>query len=582
MKLNALAVLLLSTNLYAVNLTFSTYLGGTGDDYSYGIDIDSTNSVYVSGTTNSTNFPTTTGLIAGTLPNVFVTKLDSLAENLVYSSQLGGIGIDISNGVKVDSGFAYISGETESDDFPTTSGVFGETYYGGTEAFAVKLSQDGSFLVYSTYLGGTSASSPDFSRQLEVKDGFSFVVGDAGSFGFPVTAGAFDEQHETGGSDVFITKLSLDATALEFSTFLGGGSEDSGFEIAVFDDSTSVVTGRTESNNFPTTSSAFDTTYNGSDDSFVTRLNSDGTALVFSNYLGSTSLDYSFSIAKGLNNSTLISGRTQSLGFPTTPGAYDQNLTGINLTDGFVTKMNADGGSLAFSTYLGGFGEDWGAGIKVDTSGSVYITGKTTSVNFPVTSNAYDNTFNDNNFVGKDAFVTKLSSEGDGLLYSSFFGGATNDGEFAEDIKITAGGTVFITGVTTSSDLPITQTAFNTSLNDLEDAFVARFDSLEVVSTKSETNKPQTFSLSQNYPNPFNPTTTINYELEIANHEFGKLAIFNILGEEVKEFKLTESKGSVTWNGTDSFGKQVSSGTYFYKILTSNNESEVRKMTFLK
>jgi hypothetical protein len=383
-------------------LDYSTFLGGSGSDFGSDIAVRGDNA-YVTGGTSSADYPTTPGAFDRTLnasQDAFVTKLNASGSALVYSTFLGGTDEDAGRGIAVDTrGRAYVTGLTRSSDCPTTPGAFDRTLGGVFDAFVTKLRASGSALAYSTFLGGGDPTSggTDEGLGIAVRDGNAYVTGFTRSSDFPTTPGAFDTTRN--GEDAFVTKLKASGSALAYSTFLGGTSFDQGLGIAVREGE-AYVTGSTSSADFPTTPGAFDTTLNGPADAFVTKLNRSGSALVYSTFLGGTSFgDQGLGIAVR-DDRAYVTGGTNSSDFPTTPGAFDRTLGGVR--DAFVTKLNATGSALAYSTFLGGTGEDEGSDIAV-LDGRAYVTGFTQSSDFPTTPGAFDTTNS-----GADAFVTKL------------------------------------------------------------------------------------------------------------------------------------------------------------------------------
>jgi hypothetical protein len=385
-------------------LVYSTYLGGSGLEQGHGIALDAANAAYVTGVTTSSNFPTTGGAI-DTIHNggddAFVTKLDAAGSALAYSTFLGGTGTDQGWGIAVDATGASVTG-LASAGFPTTVGAFDPTHNGGNDAFVSKLNPAGSALLYSTFLGG-NGSEQGYGIAVEATGAYVTGLTNSSSSltGFPTTVGAFDTSHN-GGNDAFVSKLNPAGSALLYSTFLGGGSNDQGRGIAV-DATSASVTGVTASSGFPTTTGAYDTGYNTGDDAFVTKLNTTGSMLVYSTFLGGSGNETGLGIAVDAGGAS-VTGQTNSANFPTTSGAYDTSHNGND--DVFVSKLNAAGSMLAYSTYLGGGNIDRGMGIAVDSSG-MYVTGLTLSSNFPTTMGAYDTSFNGG---AQDAFVSKLSA----------------------------------------------------------------------------------------------------------------------------------------------------------------------------
>jgi hypothetical protein len=402
-------------------LDYSTFIGGNGVDRGEGIAVDGEGRAYVTGYTESADFPTTPGAFDtthnGGVRDAFVTKFNARGSAIAYSTLLGGTNDDRGHGIAVDGmGNAYVTGGTGSLEFPTTTGAFDATHNAGVEAFVTKLNASGSALIFSTYLGGTEF---DQGMGIAVREGRAYVTGETASFDssssdFPTTPGAFDTSFNGGdinGGDVFVTKLNAAGSALAYSTFLGGTKVDQGWGIAVDGEGRAHVTGQTasfdsSSSDFPTTPGAFDTSFNGVRDAFVTKLNSSGSALIFSTFLGGTNGAGGLGIAVR-EGRAYVTGETSSTDFPTTPGAFDTSFNGNG--DVFVTKLNAAGSRLAYSTFLGGTNQDFGSalagmGIAVDGEGRAYVTGSTNSADFPTTPGAFDTSYNGI----EDAFVTKL------------------------------------------------------------------------------------------------------------------------------------------------------------------------------
>jgi len=454
----------------ASDLFYAAFLGGSDYDLGHAVAVDATGAAYVTGSTDSSNFPDTPGAFETTHSgsnDAFVTKVAPDGSHLAYSTFLGGSGPDTGYGIAVgDTGAAYVTGITDSSDFPDTPGAFETTHSGGSDAFVAKLSADGSDLVYSTYLGG---SSDDQANDVALDGtGYAYVTGDTGSSDFPTTSGAFDEDFNSspGNWDAFVTKVEPDGSGLTYSTFLGGSIRQSGQGIAVDTAGAAYVTGYTYSTNFPTTSGAFDQTHNGSEDVFFTKVKPDGSSLDSSTYIGGGECDWANDIAIGDTGHAYITGRTGSTSFPTTSGAFDQTHNGSE--DVFVTKVKSDGSTLIYSTFVGDSDSDEGKSIAVDSTGTAYVTGSTSSSNFPTTANAYDRTYNSNT----DVFVTKVGPNGSTLAYSTFLGGS--DVESGQGIAVNITGDAYVTGLTFSSGFPTTLGAFDTTFNGVRDAFVVK------------------------------------------------------------------------------------------------------------
>jgi hypothetical protein len=377
--------------------------------------VDQNGNAYVTGNTTSPDFPTTPGAFQTAFAGIgdaFVTKLNRRGTGLVYSTYLGSSsGFAVGFGIAIDeAGNAYVTGPTNSPNFPTTPGAFQPAFGGGfSDTFVTKLNRGGTALIYSTYLGG---SSFDPSRSIAVDEaGNAYVTGPTGSPDFPTTPGAFQIAFAGGDADVFVTKLNRSGTGLVYSTYLGGSGFDFVYSngIAVDEKGNAYVAGLTDSLNFPTTPGALQPANASAEDAFVTKLNRRGTALIYSTYLGGSGSDGGIGgIAVDETGSAYVTGYTDSPNFPTTPGTFQPANAG-GVEDAFVTKLNRRGTALIYSSYLGGSGDDFGNGIAVDQDGNAYVTGQTDSPNFPTTPGA----FQPANAGSQDAFVAKIGHDND-------------------------------------------------------------------------------------------------------------------------------------------------------------------------
>lgn len=389
-------------------LIYSTYLGGSANDYLYGVAVDSAGSAYLNGSTRSLNFPTTPGVfdaVPDSALDAFVVKLSTSGSSLAYSTFLGGSASDEAFSIAIDGvGNAYVTGATTSLNFPTTAGVidvsFNSTLTSDEDAFAAKLNATGSALTYSTYLGG---SQRDAGTGIVVDVlGNAYLVGSTLSSNFPRTFGAFDTT-QNGSFDLFVLKLNSTASGFYYSTFVGGSVDELGNGIAIDAAGYAYVTGCTYSSNYPTTAAAFDRVFNGPLDAFVTKLNQSGTGLVYSTYLGGTGVDIGLGIAVDNTGQAYMIGHSYSTTYPTTFGALDTSQNGG--TDVVVTKLNVAGSGLLYSTFFGGSADDEGNCIVTDGAGNVYVGGRTQSTNFPTTPGAFSTAHNGGS---TDGFVTKF------------------------------------------------------------------------------------------------------------------------------------------------------------------------------
>jgi len=413
----------LSTN---GTLIYSTYLSGSGSDRGIAIAVDTSGNAYVTGNTDSTDFPAPSIVPRSGGVDAFVVKLSTTGGRL-YGTYLGGSADDYGRGIAVDTaGNAYVTGETSSPDFPVTNGTM---YANGPEAFATKLSANG-VRVYSTYLGGSSASG---GNGIAVDTGGNAYVTGV-TFGvFPVTDGST----YSSGVDAFVAKLN-GSGALVYGTYLGGCGYDQANGIAVDAGGNAYVTGATFSADFPVTNRSTIGGNGGATDAFVTKLNGSG-ARVYSSYLGGSNTDMGNGIAVDAGGNAYVTGATFSADFPVTDGS---TLGGPS--DAFVTKFDGSGARV-YGAYLGGSAADEGDAIAVDTSGRAYITGKTAV--FPVTpgSAALRGAY--------DAFVTEIVVAPPIVLSPAMLANGALGTSYSQTITA-SGGTAPYTFAVTSGALP--------------------------------------------------------------------------------------------------------------------------------
>ena len=475
-------------------LVYSTYLGGSASDGGDSISVDDAGNAYVAGYATSLNFPTTAGVVQtvnhaapASASNAFVTKFNAAGTALLYSTYFGGSGRygDTAVAAAIDAdGNIYVTGYTSSLDFPVTPGAFQSVNKaspaGNFTAFVTKLNATGSALLYSTYLGGSGQNTGDGGHAIAIdNNGNAYIGGTTSSPDFPTTAGAFQRVNHAQNprySNAFVTKLNATGTSLLYSTYLGGGNGlngDAADGIAIDSTGSAYVTGSSYCSDFPTTPGAFQRVSVahdiGSSNAFVTKLDPTGASLVYSTFLGgSTNVgDAAASIALDSSNNAYITGYASSTDFPTTLGAFQR----VNRAQGgdfnaFVTKLNATGSALIYSTYLGGSGAtfDRGNAIKVDGSGNAYVAGGAGSTDFPTTPGAFQRVkLTGTSTYTASAFVTQLNANGSALLYSTFLGGSGINGDVANGIALDSRGNVYITGAAYSVDFPLTSGALQST-----------------------------------------------------------------------------------------------------------------------
>lgn len=491
-------------------LTYATYLGGSGGDVANAIAVDSQGSAYITGTTFSLDFPVTSGAydstnkasVAQQGSNVFISKFNPTGTALLYSTYLGGSGSsyygngDIANAIAVDSkGNAYVAGATYSADFPTTAGAFqtvnqAVATQSGT-GFVTKLNSTGSALLYSTFLGGGDAYTDGFPADqvlaIAVDSlGDAFVTGSTVSSAFPVTPGTF--QQVLGNifqqiSNAFVTKLNPAGSGLIYSTYLGGSTKiiggffepgDIGHAIAIDSTGNAYVAGRATSVDFPTTPGAYQTTNAGAtgysnntpytvggSNAFLTKLNPTGTALIYSTFFGGNGDLYSdtpandaaLSLAVDRYGDAFVAGAGNSF------SAFPESPNFIPEASGFVARFTPDGSSLygnPYGYYVDVVGYNSAVtSIAVDLGENAYITGSADSGIFPTTDAVPSQLC--------CAYVAKLNFDGSAFEFSTYLGGAPANSTVAKGLAIDGEGNVYITGSTSSTSLPVTTGAYQST-----------------------------------------------------------------------------------------------------------------------
>lgn len=395
-------------------LVWSTFLGGTDTDAPAAIAVGPNGQVYVAGFTYATDFPTTPGSYSpsfnGGCCDGFITELTPDGGGLVFSTFLGGDSVDEIGAMAVGrDGTIHVTGETMSADFPTTANAYDRQINDdgqelSSDAFVAELAPDGTGLAHSTFLGG---QYNDWGNAIAVGlHGLEYATGFAQSRDFPTTAGAFQPGFGSGNNDAFVSVVSPTGRRLLWSTYLGGGDDDEGDGLAVGPSGSAYVTGSTSSAAFPVTPGAYDTTINSFvfSDAFAVKLSPDGAAETYGTFTGGVDTDVGSAEAVGSNGSASIVGTTYSGDFPTTPGALSSSMGGP--ADAFVIRVSPSGSSLSYGTFLGGTAGVIDAGFALRSLGprALDVVGETHSGDFPVTTGAYDTTFNG----GFDAFIATI------------------------------------------------------------------------------------------------------------------------------------------------------------------------------
>ncbi len=466
----------------ALEIEFSTYFGGSENDYGMGIAVDADKSVYLTGYTFSLNFPTENPYRPDRAGNfdAFITKFSSTGSSLIYSTYLGGSDLDRGLSIAADSAYAaYIVGVTSSIDFPTQN-PYQASNAGDYDAFLVKLSSAGTSLLYSTYLGGSDreCGAAFWEKGKIVLDTSScaYVAGCTWSADFP-TQNPYQADYKGGdsnGGDAFVAKFSSSGSSLLYSTYLGGVGGDRGNDLEIDATQSVYLAGTTGSADFPTLG-PYQTSYAGGNlDSFISKLSPSGSSLLYSTYLGGDLDDYCWAITVDTADNAYLTGYSWSTDFPTVnPYRSSGNPFG---EIAFAAKLSSTGSTLTYSTFLD---SDHGFGIAVDPSGCAYI--------------GSDNT--------NDIIIDKLSSSGSSLLYSEVLGGSSY--EHLNGLVLESTDLIYVTGNTDSSDFPTVNPYQPFYGGGLYDAFVTK-----LVPPPSPT--PEGFKTPTTTPTPeFIPTTTL-------------------------------------------------------------------------
>ncbi|UCE17296.1 MAG: VCBS repeat-containing protein [Gemmatimonadota bacterium] len=466
-------------------LLVATFLGGNGteggDEFWWiWTDMGPDGSVYIAGMTSSQDFPRTPGAYETDFRgnyDIFVSKLEGDLTTLSACAIIGGSGFDRSWDITVDDGGeVYVSGITQSPNYPTTPGAYDGSRAGSSDACVSKLSGDLTTLLSSTYLGGNGYEG----RVKIVLDDHNniFVTGTTDHNSFPTTPGAYDESYNGGSDDFFVSKLDRDLASLLASTFLGGMYHEWWPSITIDEGGNIFVAGSSGSHDFPVSAAAYDPSFNGDHsygqwnlDVFVSKLNNDLTALLASTFLGAD--DYEGCLHLSLDEATnvYVSGHTWDTNFPTTPGVLDEEFSGDEY---FISKLDRDLSALLASTFTtpndAGLGHIWD--MKADGRGNLLCCGTTPSPDFPTTLNGYDVSFNGGT---SEAYLMKLDDDLTALVYSTFLGGSGEEG--ASSMTIDENGDVYVAGYTNSSaDFPLSSGAYDDTYNGgASDCFVAKF-----------------------------------------------------------------------------------------------------------
>lgn len=390
-------------------VVYATYIGVPGGaNYTHDIALDKEGCVYLAGNTTNPDFPVTPGAFQTTFygptdafhGDAFVIKLNPDCSKIIYATFLGGSGKDLCGKIAVDDeGNAYVVGSTSSVDFPVTEGAFDTSFNGGNgdgrdDLFVAKLNPAGNELIYCTYIGGSETELYGYNLLVDEKGSVVFA-GTTASDDFPTTVNAFDRDYnggsgERGKGDAFLVKLNPEGSMLMYASYIGGSGEDCANNIAIDREGYAWIAGETNSPDFPVTSNAWEQRNKGGIDGFFACINLEGGALRYASLLGGKATDSAL-IAVHSSGLIILAGRTESSDFPVT--STPTIIANEGNVDIFITLIDPETNELKSSSLLGGTGHEAVFSLICERD-QLYMVGNTTSADFPVTSNAWDNTFN--------------------------------------------------------------------------------------------------------------------------------------------------------------------------------------------
>jgi hypothetical protein len=540
--------------------------------------------IYVVGATESNNVPVTPGCYQAT-PNggpseTFIFRMDAGLTTLKAATWLGGSGDDVGSGIAVDpSGNICVTGFTTSPDFPTTQGVYDETFNdtgpGDGDAFVSILTPDLDELVASTFLGGSSSERFHVFRIAVNSYGHKFVTGGTLSYNFPTTPNAFMTSAPSGGNCIFLSKLSNNLSSLMASTFTGGYAWNLVTGLILNDEQQPVICGNTAAVGFPVTTGAYDTTLNGDIDGFVSVFSENLSTLEASTFLGGEGTDEIYAITQSSNGSYYVTGKTNSGGFPVTPGCYN-SIFNYGFNDGYISRLNATLTTLEASTYIGG--GDWDEGYDVvsdPVSGAVFLTGFTLSTDYPVTPGVFDPTYNGE----EDYILSRFDALLTTLQASSYIGGDYVD--FAIDLMM-VNDSLMVLGNVASSDFPVSPDAWDTTLNGAYDASLLLIDKeLTGIITTMDPSQEVPDQVSDHLyppsPNPFADHT--NIRIYLTEYESVTIEILGLTGKLITTIfdgKLPSGMHTISWSVPASLHSRMPAGCYILHLQT-DTQSEYLK-----
>jgi hypothetical protein len=451
-------------------VTYSTYFGGDFADYGFGIAADASGDAFIAGATDSDSIPGPAGPTNNSSFDVFVTEINS-SGTLVFTTLFGGSSDDFAGGIAVDATGIYVAGTTSSSDFPASATAAQPTFLGGithgnNDAFAVKLALNGSAIVWGSFIGGTDSDSGLAIAVDSTHD--VFVVGETFSTGLGGGAGvgkfllpngtALNLGQATGADDGYIVALDPNGTSYLLVSYLGGSSNDLTTGVALDGSGNIYVSGETLSTDLPLTlplqnKCGTDGTCNASalggpfDDAFIVAIHASLSTYIYETYYGGSNVDDALAIAADAAGNAFVTGLTVSSDFPTAGTPFQKILGAAGAQNAFVLELNSTGSAATYSTYLGGSGADLGVGIAIDGSDNAYVTGQTSSPDFPPL-NPTQATLSGST----DAFVTVLTPNPNQLLFSTYLGGGGDEDTLSGSIAVNSLPNIYVTGDTDSGN----------------------------------------------------------------------------------------------------------------------------------
>ncbi|MFC2119256.1 T9SS type A sorting domain-containing protein [Bacteroidota bacterium] len=625
-------------------LIASTFIGGSGEEAGWSGDkiaVDEEGNIFFGGTTRSVNFPVSTGVIQENLQgnqDIFIAKFDSKLENLLACTYLGGTGNEERFSIQYKSGSLYVMGTSSSNDYPTTNGAYNRNYSGGNmDVFISRLNSELNILEASTYIGG---SSDDKACSFSVgnEDGI-YIAGSTNSTNFPTTLGAYDRSYNGGGQvgDIFLARINYDLSQIQMSTYFGGGGNegsDGCCFIEIGNNGNIYIAGQTMSDDLPITPGAYDNSIGGWGDIFLSCFSSNLGTLISSTYLGGSGGDMPWDLAVDENNNPIICSHIESTDYPVTQNSYDPTHNGgLEMA---ITKLNSGLTEIIASTWVGGNSNDCPFSMKINEAGSIFVSGFTSSSDFPATAGSYDETYNNET----DVFVLNINNDLSELIASTFIGGSSND--WLGWINLDNESNVIVGGFTSSSDFPTQLNSYDRSYNGGGDYFISILDSelseptyiisasagdggsisplgeiqiswrgeisftiaadegykisdvlvdgvsvgvveqyvfedviedhtIEALfedNTSSAGFNNFEINVCENFPNPFTENT--NFKFEIASPTDVSINIFNISGRLIRKVVdnciFNNGTHTISWDAIDNEGNRIIPGIYFWNI----------------